>query len=181
MNQAVIGASTALGLVFLAAGVLKLLDRRPLTRFLRALGFPTKALGFAVPAIGAIELLIAMLLLLFPVGVFGWLTVFAASLIMLITVGLGALRGVNVPCGCFGGADAAGIQTSVIRSASVCAVAATLLIYTFLHGVPSSADVGARFVGLPLGLVWLLAFHLAARDWRKRALNTRWPSEVTEQ
>lgn len=116
-----------------------------------------------------------MLLLLFPVGVLGWLTVFAVSLTMLITVGFGAIRGVHAPCGCFGAVDIAAGQTSVIRAASVSAVAATLLIYTFLYGVPSSPDLGAHFVGLPIGIAWLLAFQLAWSDARKPTLITRWP------
>ena len=119
----------ALAAVFAVAGVAKLRDPQGAQRTVGAVGVPAGARAAVAFVLSAVELGTAALLVLPGLGVIG--ASFAAALLVVFLVGLGTqyLRGVEVPCACFGqiAVTPAGVPT-LVRNAVLLAAALFVIL-----------------------------------------------------
>ena len=124
-------ARIALGLVFLAAGALKIGHASDLAATITAFGFglPPVLVAIAAIALPPFELLLGVYL----IG--GWLleaTSIVASAMLLLFIGVVAsvvARGLHVNCGCFGAADSAPATWWTVARDAVFLIPAIYLVW----------------------------------------------------
>jgi uncharacterized membrane protein YphA (DoxX/SURF4 family) len=115
VNALALAVRLALAAVFAVAGVAKLRDPHGAQSTVGAVGVPAALRPTAAFVLSALELGTAALLVLPGLGVIG--AAFAAALLVVFLVGLTTqyVRGVEVPCACFGqiAVTPAGVPTLV--------------------------------------------------------------------
>jgi len=149
-------AALGLGVAFVWAAVAKMRDRSATAAAFVGLRVPRP--GLAVRVVPGIELIVAALLVVWPVaGAFSALTLLAFFTTFLAS----RLReGVRVSCGCFGGS--ADQPLSWVHVARNVLLSLAALLATDADG-PALPTIGAVAVGMGVTTAAIGALHLAAR------------------
>ncbi|MDQ3689594.1 MAG: DoxX family protein [Chloroflexota bacterium] len=123
-------AGSLVAIVFVAAGVMKLSDRRSFVRALHRYALlPRWAVTPAASALPPMEIAIGVAVV---VGWFAPLPLIAAACLLVVfglAIGVNLARGRPVPCGCFGGRDDPPANTATIwRNLGLAAVAVAAVV-----------------------------------------------------
>jgi thiol-disulfide isomerase/thioredoxin/uncharacterized membrane protein YphA (DoxX/SURF4 family) len=158
MDAAVLAARVLLAAVFAVAGAAKLRDRPGTLRTLAEFGLAPAALPAATLALPAIELVVALAMLVDPAAAPGGVA--AAVLLAAFTAGiLNALRqGLAPDCGCFGNLSAKPVSRwTVARNLFL------LLLALFVAVRGSTAEIGAGLALAALVIALLIALAVSRR------------------
>jgi thiol-disulfide isomerase/thioredoxin len=130
MTTIVLGLRLLLAVVFLAAGIGKLLDLEGSRRAVRDFGVPEGAAKFAGAALPVLELLVAVALVFVPTARWGALAALLLLAAFIVGIGRALARGEQPDCHCFGQihSEPAGPLT-LVRNAVLAACAAAILAY----------------------------------------------------
>jgi thiol-disulfide isomerase/thioredoxin/uncharacterized membrane protein YphA (DoxX/SURF4 family) len=154
MTTIVLGLRLLLAVVFLAAGVGKLLDLAGSRRAVRDFGVPERFAGFAGTALPVVELITGIALIFPPFARWGALAALILLGAFIAGIGRALARGEQPDCHCFGQihSEPAGPLT-LARNAVLAACAAVILVYgsgpaldTWINGHSAAVLVSAAMV-----------------------------------
>jgi uncharacterized membrane protein YphA (DoxX/SURF4 family) len=102
MSAVVLVVRGALAAVFAVAGVAKLRDPQGAQRTVGGVGVPAGLRPLVATILSAVELGVSALLVLPGLGLIGAFAALLMLSVFLVALGVQYLRGVEVPCACFG-------------------------------------------------------------------------------
>ncbi len=169
MATVLIALRLALAAVFGLAGVVKLADRAAFARALRTFGLPARFTGPVAVALPAVELAIAVTLLLPRVAWWAALAAVVLLVAFIAVIGRSLARGEAPACGCFGRLSAGPVgRRTLVRNGLLAAAAGVVLAAGPSRLAPGALAwvrelSGAQQVGLAAAVV--IAGLLASQGW----------------
>jgi uncharacterized membrane protein YphA (DoxX/SURF4 family)/thiol-disulfide isomerase/thioredoxin len=130
MSTVVLGLRAVLAVVFVTAGVAKLLDLEGSRRAMRDFGVPERAVGIAGTALPLTELTIGLALIFAPSARWAALAALLLLVVFIIGIGRALARGEQPDCHCFGQVHSAPAgRMTLARNVLLAACAAVVVAY----------------------------------------------------